>query len=146
VPVLDSGARGSTTTFVQRGLGDVLLAWENEAYLAVEELGPGKLEIVYPSMSILAEPPVALVDKVVDKKGTRAAATGYLNFLYSPTAQRLIAANHYRPRNAQVLAASKARFPTLPLVTIDGEFGGWKKTQALHFGDGGIFDKIYRPR
>jgi len=146
VPVLDTGARGSTTTFVQRGIGDVLLSWENEAHLAIEELGPGKVEIVTPSMSILAEPPVALVDKVVDRKKTRTVAEGYLKFLYSPLAQNLIGKNHYRPRNADALAKYKSKFPNIPLVTIDGAFGGWKKAQPLHFGDGGIFDKIYRPR
>jgi sulfate transport system substrate-binding protein len=146
VPVLDTGARGSTTTFVQRGIGDVLLSWENEAHLAIEELGPGKVDIVVPSLSILAEPPVALVDKVVDRKKTRTVAEGYLNFLYSPLAQDIIGKNHYRPRNAAVLAKYRSKFPNIPLVTIDNAFGGWKKAQALHFGDGGIFDKIYRPR
>ena len=146
VPVLDTGARGSTTTFVQRGIGDVLLSWENEAYLAIEELGPGKVDIVYPSMSILAEPPVALVDKVVDRKKTRTIAEGYLNFLYSPLAQDLIGKNHYRPRNPEAAAKWAKKFPKIPLVTIDDAFGGWKKAQATHFGDGGVFDKIYKPR
>ena len=146
VPVLDTGARGSTTTFVQRGIGDVLLSWENEAHLAIEELGPGKVDIVYPSVSILAEPPVALVDKVVDRKKTRTIAEGYLNFLYSPLAQDLIGKNHYRPRNPEAAAKWAKKFPKIPLVTIDDTFGGWKKAQALHFGDGGIFDKIYKPR
>ena len=146
VPVLDTGARGSTTTFVQRGIGDVLLSWENEAYLAIEELGPGKVDIVYPSMSILAEPPVALVDKVVDRKKTRTIAEGYLNFLYSPLAQDLIGKNYYRPRNPEAAAKWAKKFPKIPLVTIDDAFGGWKKAQATHFGDGGVFDKIYKPR
>src|SRR5512140_319048 len=129
VPVLDSGARGSTNTFVQRGLGDVLLAWENEAFLAVKELGPDKLEIVVPSMSILAEPPVAVVDKVVDKKGTRAVAQAYLDFLYSPEGQALAAKHYYRPRSAAALAKAPAPFPKLELVTIDAVFGGWAKAQ-----------------
>ena len=146
VPVLDTGARGSTTTFVQRGIGDVLLSWENEAYLAIEELGPGKVDIVYPSMSILAEPPVALVDKVVDRKKTRTIAEGYLNFLYSPLAQDLIGKNHYRPRDPAAAAKWAKKFPKIPLVTIDDAFGGWKKAQATHFGDGGVFDRIYKPR
>jgi len=144
VPVLDTGARGSTTTFAQRGLGDVLLAWENEAYLAGEEFGP-KFDIVYPSLSILAEPPVAVVDKVVDRKKTRTVAEGYLNFLYSPLAQDLIGKNHYRPRNAAAAAKYGAKFKKIPLVTIDDTFGGWAKAQKLHFADGGIFDKIYKP-
>jgi len=145
VPVLDTGARGSTTTFAQKGLGDVLLAWENEAYLSQKEFGPN-FDIVYPSLSILAEPPVAIVDKVVDRKKTRTVAEGYLNFLYSPLAQDLIGKNFYRPRNAAALAKYAKNFPKLPLVTIDDTFGGWRKAQALHFGDGGVFDKIFRPR
>ena len=145
VPVLDTGARGATTSFTQRGLGDVLLAWENEAYLAQEEL-PGKFDIVYPSLSILAEPPVALVDKNVDRHKTRTIAEGYLNFLYSPLAQGLIAKNHYRPRNAEVAARYAAKFKQIPLVTIDDTFGGWKKAQATHFADGGVFDRIYQPK
>jgi sulfate/thiosulfate-binding protein len=144
-PVLDTGARGSTTTFAQRGLGDVLLAWENEAHLAIAEFGP-KFDIVYPSLSILAEPPVALVDKVVDRKKTRTIAEGYLNFLYSPLAQGLIGKHHYRPRSPEALAKYAKTLPKIPLVTIDDAFGGWKKAQALHFGNGGIFDKIYSPR
>ena len=144
VPVLDTGARGATTTFAQRGIGDVLLAWENEAYLAGEEFGP-KFDIVYPSVSILAEPPVALVDKVVDRKKTRTVAEGYLNFLYSPLAQDLIGKNHYRPRNPQALAKYGAKFKKIPLVTVDDTFGGWKKAQKTHFADGGVFDRIYRP-
>ncbi|MES2895163.1 MAG: sulfate ABC transporter substrate-binding protein [Pseudomonadota bacterium] len=146
VPVLDTGARGATTTFVQRGIGDVLLSWENEAHLAIEELGPGKVDIVVPSLSILAEPPVALVDKVVDRKKTRTVAEGYLNFLYSPIAQDLIGRNHYRPRGAEAAAKYASKFPKIPLVTIDDSFGGWKKAQATHFADGGVFDKIYKPR
>ncbi|RRN64525.1 sulfate ABC transporter substrate-binding protein [Caulobacter sp. 602-1] len=145
VPVLDTGARGATTSFTQRGLGDVLLAWENEAYLAQDEL-PGKFDIVYPSLSILAEPPVALVDKNVDRHKTRTVAEGYLNFLYSPLAQELIAKNYYRPRNADVAAKYAARFRKIPLVTIDDTFGGWKKAQATHFADGGVFDRIYQPK
>jgi len=145
VPILDTGARGATTTFTQRGIGDVLLSWENEAYLAQEEL-PGKFDIVYPSLSILAEPPVAIVDRNVDRRKTRLAAEGYLNFLYSPLAQELIAKHHYRPRDAAVVAKYAAKFKKLPLVTIDDTFGGWKKAQATHFADGGVFDKIYRPK
>ncbi len=145
VPVLDTGARGSTTTFVQRGLGDVLITWENEAFLALEEFGPGKFEIVAPSLSILAEPPVALVDKVVDRRKTRTVAEGYLNFLYSPRAQDLIGKNHYRPRNAAALAKYGNKFPKIPMVTIDQTFGGWKKAHATHFADGALFDRIYRP-
>jgi len=145
VPILDTGARGATTTFTQRGIGDVLLSWENEAYLAQEEL-PGKFDIVYPSLSILAEPPVAIVDRNVDRRKTRLAAEGYLNFLYSPLAQELIAKHHYRPRNAAVVAKYAAKFKKLPLVTIDDTFGGWKKAQATHFADGGVFDRIYQPK
>jgi sulfate transport system substrate-binding protein len=145
VPVLDSGARGSTNTFVQRGLGDVLLAWENEAFLAVKELGPDKLEIVVPALSILAEPPVAVVDKVVDAKGTRAVAQAYLDFLYSEQGQTLAAKHYYRPRSAAALAGSPVRFPKLTFVTIDEVFGGWTRAQKTHFDDGGIFDQIYQP-
>ncbi|WP_340317758.1 sulfate ABC transporter substrate-binding protein [Rhizorhabdus argentea] len=141
VPVLDSGARGSTTTFVQRGQGDVLLAWENEAFLAVNQLGKGKFDIVVPSVSILAEPPVALVDANVDKKGTRKAAEAYLRFLYTPAAQQIIAKNYYRPRNPQVAAQYKGQFPNVALFTIKN-FGGWAKAQAVHFNDGGLFDQI----
>jgi len=143
VPVLDSGARGSTTTFVERGQGDVLIAWENEALLATNKLGRGKFDIVTPSVSILAEPPVAVVDKVVDKKGTRAAAEAYLKFLYAPEAQNIIARNYFRPRNAQVAGRYKVQFRNLPLFTIDRNFGGWAKAQALHFNDGGLFDQEY---
>jgi sulfate/thiosulfate-binding protein len=145
VPVLDSGARGSTNTFVQRGLGDVLLAWENEAYLAVNELGPDKLEIVTPSVSILAEPPVAVVDKVVDKKGTRAVAQAYLEYLYTPEGQEIAAKHYYRPRLAAVVQKYSGRFAKLPLFTIDEVFGGWTKAQKTHFEDGGVFDQIYQP-
>ena len=143
VPVLDSGARGSTTTFVERGQGDVLLAWENEAFLAVNELGKGKFDIVIPSVSILAEPPVAVVDKVVDRRGTRAVSEAYLKFLYTPEAQEIIARNYYRPRNAAVAAKYKGRFPNLRLFTIDRNFGGWKQAQANHFNDGALFDQIF---
>jgi sulfate transport system substrate-binding protein len=145
VPVLDSGARGSTTTFVQRGIGDVLLAWENEAFLAVKELGPDKLEIAVPSMSILAEPPVAVVDKVVDKKGTREVAQAYLQYLYSPEGQAIAAKHYYRPRSAAALAKAPVVFPKLKLVTIDEVFGGWASAQKTHFSDGGVFDQIYQP-
>jgi sulfate/thiosulfate-binding protein len=144
VPVLDSGARGATTTFVQRGLGDVLLAWENEAYLALDE-APGKLEIVVPSLSILAEPPVAVVDRVVDKKGTRAIAEAYLQYLYSPEGQEIAAKRHYRPRDPQIAAKYAASFAKVTLFTIDELFGGWQKTQKIHFSDGGLFDQIYKP-
>jgi sulfate transport system substrate-binding protein len=143
VPVLDSGARGSTTTFVQRGQGDVLLAWENEAFLAVNELGKGKFEIVVPSVSILAEPPVAVVDKVVDKRGTRKVAEAYLRYLYTPQAQDVIAKHYYRPRNPQVAARYKSRFPNVKLFTIDRNFGGWRRAQASHFNDGGLFDQTF---
>jgi sulfate/thiosulfate-binding protein len=145
VPVLDSGARGSTNTFVQRQIGDVLLAWENEAFLAVRELGPDALEIVVPSMSILAEPTVAVVDKVADKKGTRALAQAYLQFLYSPEGQALAAKHYYRPRSKAALAQSPVRYPKLKLVTIDAVFGGWAAAQKKHFDDGGVFDQIYQP-
>lgn len=143
VPVLDSGARGSTTTFVERGQGDVLIAWENEALLATKKLAPGKFDIVVPSVSILAEPPVAVVDKVVDKHGSRAAAEAYLKFLYTPEAQDIIARNYFRPRNPEVAARYKAQFPNLKLFTIDRNFGGWARAQALHFNDGGLFDQEY---
>ena len=144
VPVLDSGARGATTTFVQRGIGDVLLAWENEAYLAVGE-GKGQVDIVVPSLSILAEPPVAVVDKVVDKKGTRAAAEAYLQFLYSPEGQAIAARHHYRPRDSKVAAKYAGTFAQVKLFTIDEAFGGWQNAQKAHFADGGTFDQIYRP-
>jgi sulfate transport system substrate-binding protein len=144
VPVLDTGARGATTTFAQRHIGDVLLSWENEAHLTLDEFGPN-FEIVYPSSSILAEPPVALVDKNVDRHKTRTVAEGYLNFLYSPLAQEIIGKHHFRPRNPEVAAKYAKSFKDIPLVTIDDTFGGWKKAQATHFADGGIFDKIYKP-
>ena len=145
VPVLDSGARGATTTFVQRGLGDVLLAWENEAFLAVNELGKDKLEIVWPSVSILAEPPVAVVDKVADKHGTKEVAQAYLEFLYTEQGQEISAKNYYRPRSAAVAARFASQFPAIKLFTIDEVFGGWSKAQPVHFGDGGVFDQIYQP-
>jgi sulfate transport system substrate-binding protein len=141
--VLDTGARGATTTFVQRGIGDVLLAWENEAFLSQEELGKDKFDIVVPKLSILAEPPVALVDKNVDKHGTRAEAQGFLEFLYTPEAQKIIAHNFYRPRHPEFAdPADIARFPKVQLVTVDQVFGGWTKAQATHFADGGEFDKM----
>jgi sulfate/thiosulfate-binding protein len=143
VPVLDSGARGSTTTFVERGQGDVLIAWENEAILAVRDLGKGKFDIVVPSVSILAEPPVAVVDKNVDKHGTRQVAEAYLKFLYSPTAQFIIANNYFRPRNPAVAARYKGQFPNVPMFTIDRNFGGWAQAQKNHFADGGTFDQVY---
>ncbi len=142
VPVLDTGARGSTTTFVQRGIGDVLIAWENEALMAVNDIGKGQFEIVTPSLSILAEPPVAVVDKVAAKHGASDAAKAYLEYLYSPEAQEIAAKHYYRPRLESVAAKYAERFPTLNLVTID-EFGGWAKAQAKHFADGGVFDSIY---
>ena len=142
VPVLDTGARGATTTFTERRIGDVLLAWENEAWLAQDEL-KGQFDIVTPSSSILAEPPVAVVDKNVDRHGTRAIAEGYLNFLYSPLAQDLIGKNHYRPRNPEAAAKYAAKFPAIRLASIN-DFGGWTKAQATHFADGGMFDQIYK--
>jgi sulfate transport system substrate-binding protein len=145
VPVLDSGARGSTTTFAQRGIGDVLLSWENEAYLALNELGKDKVEVVTPSISILAEPPVSVVDAVAAKHGTTAVAKAYLEFLYTPEGQEIAARNYYRPRLASVAAKYAERFPKLELFTIDQLFGGWQKAQAKHFNDGGVFDKIYVP-
>jgi len=146
VPVLDSGARGATTTFVERGMGDVLLAWENEALLALKEFGPDKFEIVAPSVSILAEPPVAVVDKVVDKRGTRAVAQAYLEYLYTPEGQELVGRNFYRPTDLQVAARFAGQFPKLKLFTIDEGFGGWAKAQKTHFSDGGVFDQIYTKR
>ena len=143
VPVLDSGARGSTTTFVERGLGDVLIAWENEAQLAVNELGKDKFEIIAPSLSILAEPTVAVVDKVVDKRGTRLTAQAYLDYLYSEEGQNIAAKHYYRPRDAKVAAKYATLFPKIRLVTIDDTFGGWAKAQKAHFADGGSFDQIY---
>jgi sulfate/thiosulfate-binding protein len=145
VPVLDTGARGATTTFVQRGIGDVLLAWENEAFLSIKELGPDKVEIVVPSLSILAEPPVAVVDKVVLRRGTREVATEYLKYLYSPEGQEIIARNFYRPIDQAVAAKYAKTFPQLSLVTIK-DFGGWGQAQKVHFADGGVFDQIYAPQ
>ena len=145
VPVLDSGARGATTTFVERGIGDVLLAWENEALLAIRELGPDKVEIVAPPLSILAEPPVAVVDKVVDKRGTRKVAEAYLQHLYSDEAQDIIARNYYRPINPKVLAKYAAQYPKLKLLTLKEVSGDWNTTQKVHFADGGVFDQIYQP-
>ncbi len=144
VPVLDTGARGSTITFVNNQIGDVLLAWENEAFLALKEQGGDQFEIVAPSLSILAEPPVAVVDKNVDKKGTREVATAYLNYLYSEEGQRIAAKNFYRPRNEAVAAEYAKQFPQLKLVTIDKDFNGWKTAQPKFFNDGGIFDQIYQ--
>ena len=143
VPVLDSGARGSTTTFAQRGIGDVLIAWENEAFLLVEELGKDKFEIVAPSLSILAEPPVAVVAKNASKHGTTVLARAYLEFLYTDEGQQIIAKNHYRPRDPKVAAKYAAHFPKLHLLTVDGDFGGWQKAQKTHFADDGTFDQIY---
>lgn len=145
VPVLDAGARGSTTTFVQRGIGDVLLAWENEAFLAVKELGPDQFEMVVPSSSILAEPPVAVVDKVVDAHGTRKQAEEYLKYLYSPEGQEIAAQNFYRPTDPAIAEKYKSQFPAIQLSTI-ADFGGWKKVQEEHFADGGVFDQIYQPQ
>jgi len=146
VPVLDSGARGSTTTFVERGMGDVLLSWENEAYLAVKEFGADKFEIVNPSSSILAEPPVAVVDRVVDRHGTRDVAEAYLSFLYSETGQEIAARNFYRPRLAGVREKYKDHFPDIKLFTITGVAGSWKDVQAKHFADHGLFDQLYQPQ
>jgi len=143
VPVLDSGARGATVTFVERGIGDVLLAWENEAYLATKELGADKVDIVVPSVSILAEPPVSVVDKVVAKRGTRSVAEAYLKYLYSPVGQEIAARHYYRPRDPKIAAKYANQFPKIPLLTVDEDFGGWAKAQATHFADGGTFDKIY---
>ncbi|MEZ0237517.1 MAG: sulfate ABC transporter substrate-binding protein [Methylophilaceae bacterium] len=146
VPVLDSGARGSTTTFVERGIGDVLLAWENEAFLAKKELGPDKVEIIVPSLSILAEPPVTVVDKVVDKRKTRKVAEAYLQYLYSEEGQEIAAKNYYRPTLESVAKKYEAQFPKVSLITIDDVFGGWAKAQKTHFSDGGVFDQIYGAR
>jgi sulfate/thiosulfate-binding protein len=145
VPVLDSGARGSTTTFVQRAIGDVLIAWENEAFLALGELGKDKFEIVVPSVSILAEPPVSIVDKVVDKRGTRGVAQAYVEYLYSPEGQEIAAKHYYRPRLASVAAKHGKQFPKVKLFTIDEVFGGWQRAQKTHFADRGAFDQIYQP-
>jgi sulfate/thiosulfate transport system substrate-binding protein len=144
VPILDTAARGSTVTFVERGIGDVLLAWENEALLAVNELGKDRFEVVIPSLSILAEPPVAVVDKVVDKHGTRAVAQAYLEFLYTEEGQEIAAKHYYRPRLASVAAKYAAQFPVMTLLTIDDVSGGWQEAQKVHFKDGGIFDQIHR--
>jgi sulfate transport system substrate-binding protein len=146
VPVLDTGARGATTTFVQRGIGDVLVAWENEAVLSLKELGPGQFEIVVPSISILAEPPVAVVDKVVNRRGTRAVAQAYLEYLYSPQGQEIAAKNHFRPRLESVAQKYAADFPKLNLFTVDEVFGGWQKAQQTHFNDGGTFDQIQQAK
>ena len=145
VPVLDSGARGATTTFVERGIGDVLLAWENEAFLAIKELGPGKVEIVAPSVSILAEPPVAVVDKVVDKRGTRKVAEAYLQYLYSDEGQEIAAKHYYRPAVDKFAKKYVNQFSKIKLFTIDDVAGGWTKAQKAHFADGGVFDQIYQP-
>ena len=145
VPVLDTGARGATVTFVERGVGDVLLAWENEAFLALKEFGANKFEIVAPPQSILAEPPVTIVDKVADKKGTRNAADAYLQYWYTKEAQEIAARNFYRPRDAEIAKKYENAFAKVELFTIDDAFGGWKKAQPTHFGDGGIFDQIYKP-
>ena len=143
VPVLDSGARGSLVTFTERGVGDVFISWENEAHLAAKELGPDKLQIIVPSISILAEPPVAVVDKTVDRKGTRPVAEAYLQFLYSPRGQQIAAENHYRPIDPTVAVRHEKTFTKLSLFTIDQQFGGWAKAQKTHFADGGVFDRIY---
>jgi sulfate transport system substrate-binding protein len=142
VPVLDSGARGATTTFAERGIGDVLIAWENEALLALKELGPDKFDVVAPSASILAEPPVAVVDKVVDRKGTRAVATAYLEYLYSPEGQDIAGRHYYRPVDPAAAAKYAGQFPKIDLFTIDQVFGGWTQAQKTHFADGGVFDRI----
>lgn len=145
VPVLDSGARGSTTTFIERGIGDVLVTWENEALLAIKELGPEKVEIVSPSISILAEPPVAVVDKVVDRRGTRKVAEAYLQFLYTDEGQEIAAQNYYRPIDEKIAKKYATQYPKLKLFTIEEVAGGWNKAQKTHFADGGIFDQIYAP-
>jgi sulfate/thiosulfate transport system substrate-binding protein len=145
IPVLDSGARGSTTTFIERGIGDVLVTWENEALLAIKELGPEKVEIVSPSISILAEPPVAVVDKVVDRRGTRKVAEAYLQFLYTDEGQEIAAQNYYRPINEKIAKKYATQYPKLKLFTIEEIAGGWDKAQKTHFADGGLFDQIYLP-
>ncbi len=144
VPVFDSGARGATTTFIQRGIGDVLVGWENEAYLALQEYGGDKFEIVNPSLSILAEPPVTVVEKVAKKKGNEAVAKAYVEYLYSDVGQEIAAKNFYRPRNEAIAKKYEAQFPKLKLITIDEVFGGWAKAQRMHFADGGVFDEIQR--
>ena len=146
VPVLDSGARGSLTTFTERGVGDVFLSWENEAFLAVKELGPTRFDVVVPSASILAEPPVAVVDRIVDRRGTRAVAQAYLEFLYTAEGQRIAARHHYRPRDGRIAAEHATVFPKMNLFTIDEVFGGWSRAQATHFADGGSFDRIFTRR
>ncbi|WP_424923013.1 sulfate ABC transporter substrate-binding protein [Aureibacillus halotolerans] len=146
VEVLDSGARGSTTTFVERGIGDVLLAWENEAFLTLKELGDDQFDIVVPSISILAEPPVAVVDKNAEENGTTEVATAYLEYLYTETGQRLAAENFYRPRDEEILKEYADVFPEIDLITVDEEFGGWQKAQENHFNDGGIYDEIFQPK
>ncbi|MFL9922789.1 sulfate ABC transporter substrate-binding protein [Herbaspirillum lusitanum] len=145
VPVLDSGARGATITFVERGIGDVLLAWENEALISLKEWGPDKFDIVAPSISILTEPPVALVDKVADRRGTRKVAEEYLKYLYSDAGQEIIAKNYYRPINEKIAAKYASQYPKLNLITVDNTFGGWQKAQKDHFSDGGTFDQLYVP-
>jgi sulfate/thiosulfate-binding protein len=145
VPVLDSGARGATTTFVERGLGDVLIAWENDALLSLKEFGSDKFEIIYPSISVLAEPPVSVVDQVVDRKGTREVATAYLEYLYSRAGQEIAAQNYYRPRSPEVADKYQKQFPKIDLFTVDELFGGWTKAQKTFFDDGGVFDQIYQP-
>ena len=146
VPVLDSGARGSTTTFIEREIGDVLITWENEALLAIRELGPDKVQIVVPSLSVLAEPPVTVVDKVVDRRGTRKVAEAYLNYLYSDAGQELAGKHYYRPINEKIAAKYASQFPKLKLLTVDEIAGGWTKAQKTHFADGGTFDQIYQPK
>ncbi|CAM8662496.1 Sbp ABC-type sulfate transport system, periplasmic component [Oxalobacteraceae bacterium] len=146
VPVLDSGARGSTTTFIEREIGDVLITWENEALLAIRELGPDKVQIVVPSLSVLAEPPVTVVDKVVDRRGTRKVAEAYLNYLYSDAGQELAGKRYYRPINEKIAAKYASQFPKLKLLTVDEIAGGWTKAQKMHFADGGTFDQIYQPK
>jgi sulfate/thiosulfate transport system substrate-binding protein len=145
VPVLDTGGRGATVTFAQKGIGDVLVNWENELYLATDEFGKDKFEIIYPTTSVLAEPPVAVVDSIVDKKGTRAVATAYLDYLYTPDAQDAIAQYHYRPRNIDIYKKYEATLPAVKLFTVDQAFGGWPRAQKTFFGDGGVFDQIYKP-
>jgi sulfate transport system substrate-binding protein len=145
VPVLDSGARGSTTTFVERGIGDVMISWENEAFLAIRDLGPDKFEMIVPSLSILAEPTVSIVDRVVDKRGTREVAAAYLQYLYSPEGQRIAAKHYYRPRDETVAAEFRQQFPNVELFTLEAAFGSWAQAQRTHFGDSGVFDQIYLP-
>jgi sulfate/thiosulfate transport system substrate-binding protein len=146
VPVLDTGARAATTTFVQRGIGDVLVAWENEALLAMEKVGRDRVSIVVPSVTIVAEPPVAVVDGVVDRRGTRRVAEAYLEFLYTPEAQEIAARHHFRPRNREVLARYRWKFPDIRALTIDADFGGWAAAQKTHFDEGGVFDRLFRGR